>query len=322
MSIPLSLPTHQDLIAPEIETLSVQLHTLLSNESPLIQEVTQHVLQKPGKQLRPSLVFLAAGVCGVITPKAQRAAMLVTLLHQASLAHDDVVDGATHRRGQPAIHTAWGNKIAILFGDYLLTKGLHLATQHQDYDLLDLVTETAQAMSEGELLHLEQVQEGTITEALYLEIIYKKTAHLLGTCCAMGAIAAGAPKDQVAMLRQTGEHLGMAFQLQDDWMDYGTEEQGKPLGLDLQAGYRTLPLIHALEQASPAQRQEVMHILQHQQEDPHKRQEVMDFVRQSPGMAYTHQQMEHYQQKSLDTLTQLSVSPYQQALAALIRAII
>lgn len=312
----------QDLIADEMAVLLEQCHALLASDSLLIQEVTQHIFQTPGKQLRPMLVLLAAGACGKINPKAQRGALLVILLHQASLVHDDVVDGANHRRGQPAIHTAWSNKVAILFGDYLLTKGLHLATQYQDHDLLALVTETAQTMSEGELLNLEHVQNTTITEAIYLDIIHKKTAHLLGTCMAIGASSASASDAHIATLRQAGEDLGMAFQLKDDRLDYGTEEQGKPLGLDLQEGYFTLPLIHALQTASLTQQKEVLHILQHDTNDAGKRKEVMDFVRQSPGMAYTQQQIRQYQQKALGALSQLEPSLYQQALTALIQHII
>jgi len=322
MSTPFSIASVQDLITDELAILSTELHTLLASDSHLAQEVTQHTFQQPGKQIRPMLVLLAAGACGGITPKAQRGALLVTLLHQASLVHDDVVDGATQRRGQPAIHTAWSNKVAILFGDYLLTKGLHLATRHQDYEALNMITETAQAMSEGELLNLEYAQKPTTTEVIYLDIIRKKTAHLLGTCMAIGVGAAGASKTQIATLRQAGEDLGMAFQLKDDVLDYGTEEQGKPLGLDLQAGYFTLPLIHALQTASPAQQKEVLHMLEHHVDDSEKRQEVRDFVRQSPGVDYTRRQMRQYRQKALDTVNQLESSPYRQALAGLIQHII
>ena len=318
----LSLQSIQRLVAPEMEALSAQLRALLSSDSRLLQEVTQHTFQSPGKQIRPMLVFLVAGACGSNTPKTQRGALLVTLLHQASLVHDDVVDGAKQRRGQPAIHTVWNSKVAVLFGDYLLAKVSGLALQHQDDDWLALLNNAFQAMSEGELLHLEQAAQCAINEALYLEVIHKKTAYLLGVCFAMGALGAGAPAAQVGILRQAGEDLGMAFQLKDDGLDYGTEEQGKPLGLDLQAGYLTLPLIHALQEAAPAQQEQVLHTLQQPPNDPGKRQEVMDFVRQSPGMAYTHQKMRQYQQKSLDALGHLPPSPYQQALVALIQHVI
>ncbi len=310
------------LVATEMEALAGQLHALVASDKPLLQEVAQHAFQAPGKQVRPTLVFLVAGACGNITAKARRGAVLVTLLHQASLAHDDVVDEATHRRGQPAIQAAWNNKVAVLFGDYLLAQGMHLATQHQDYDLLPLITETAQAMSKSELHQLEQARHLNTTEEEYLNIIHQKTASLFGTCLALGAIAAGASDAHVATLRQAGEHLGMAFQLKDDWLDYGTEDLGKPLGMDLRAGHLTLPMIHALQQAPIQQQQEVLHIIRHYRKDPLKRQEVLAFVRQSPGMAYTCQKMHQYQQKALYALPHFAASPYQQALMTLIQHIV
>ena len=322
MQPPLPMSPAQPPVAAAMEALADQLRAWVSSDSSLLQEVTQHAFQAPGKQLRPKLVLLIAGACGGITPKAQRGAMLVTLLHQASLVHDDVVDEAMHRRGQPAIQAAWSNKVAVLLGDYLLAKGLHLATQHQDHDLLALIAETAQAMSEGELRQLEHAYQCTATEEVYLDIIHQKTAHLFGTCMAIGAIAAGAADTQVDRLRQAGEHLGMAFQLKDDWLDYGTKDLGKPLGIDLRAGHLTLPLIHALQQAPTQQQQTVLHILKHHSNDPKKQQEVLAFVRQSPGMDYTRQQMYQYQQKALDALAQMAASPYQKALVALIQHIV
>ena len=315
-------PNDSSLIAAEMEALASQLHALVASDQPLLQEVAQHAFQAPGKQVRPMLVFLVAGACGSITAKARRGALLVTLLHQASLAHDDVVDEATYRRGQPAIQAAWNNKVAVLFGDYLLAKGMYLATQHQDYDLLPLITATAQAMSKGELRQLEQARHLNTTEAGYLNIIHQKTACLFGTCWAIGAIAANASDVQVDILRQAGEHLGMAFQLKDDWLDYGTEDLGKPQGMDLRAGHLTLPLIHALQQAPIQQQQAVLHMIRHHRNDPLKHQEVLDFVRQSSGMAYTRQQIQQYQQQALDALPHLAASPYQQGLRTLIQHIV
>ncbi len=311
----------QALITAEMLALEEQVHTLVQNDGHLPQRVAQYAFQVPGKQLRPMLVFLAAGACGGMTAKALRSAVLVTLLHQASLAHDDVVDEATHRRGRPAIHTVWNNKVAVLFGDYLLAKSLRLATQHQDHDLMALIAETVQVMSEGELLQLAQSHTYDTTEAIYLNIIYKKTAHLFGTCLALGAMAAGAPVAQVATLRQVGEQVGIAFQLKDDWLDYGTEDLGKPLGMDLQEGRLTLPLIHALQQAPSQKGKEILHTLRHSQHHPQRQKEVLTFVRQSPGMGYTQKMMLQYQQKALQILANTVTSPYQEALCTLIQYI-
>src|SRR3569623_1243349 len=267
------------------------------------------------------LVLLAAVACGSITPQAQRGALLVHLLHQASLTHDDVIDKATHRRKNPTINTTWNNKIAVLFGDYLLAKILSLATQHQDYNLLNLIAQATQATIEGEILQLENAHTYNTTEAVYLDIIYKKTAYLFGTCLALGAMAAGASNAHVATLRQAGEYLGIAFQLKDDWLDYNSEELEKPQGMDLQAGLLTLPLIHALEQVSLRKQQTILHILKHHSNDPQKQQEVLVFVKKSKGLIYTLQKMHQYQQKALNALTHLATSSYQQALINLIQHI-
>ena len=312
----------QALIANEMLALEEQMQALIKSDDYLLQKINQYVFQAPGKQLRSMLVLLAAGACGSITPRALRSALLVNLLHQASLAHDDVVDEATHRRNRPTINTVWNNKVAVLFGDYLLAKILHLAIQYQDHDLLALITTTIQAMSEGELLQLAQVHTLGTTEAVYLDIIHKKTAHLFGTCLALGAMTAGAPAIQVDSLRQAGEQLGMAFQLKDDWLDYSSEDLGKPLGIDLQEGQLTLPLIHALQQASSQKRKEILYIFEHSRHHPQQEEEVLAFVRQSTGMAYTQKVMLQYQHEALQTLANIAPSPYQKALFELIRHII
>jgi octaprenyl-diphosphate synthase len=307
----------QMLIAADMAALLGKITSLLRSKTPLVQEIGQYAFQSPGKQVRPMLVFLAAGSCGKITPKARRGAVLVTFLHQASLAHDDVVDGATHRRGKPSIHAAFGNKAAVLFGDYLLATTMQLATRYKDYDLLALLTESALAMSEGELLQLENAHTFSASEATYLEIIHKKTGHLFGTCLAAGAIAAGASTEQVTALRQAGEHIGIAFQLKDDLLDYGTKELGKPLGMDLKSGTPTLPLIHALQQSSAHERKEVLHLLAKTTKVPGGQKELLAFVRQSAGMHYTQEMVCQHQQKALRIFANMAESPYQKALVVL-----
>ncbi len=302
--------------------LEAQIRTLIPKDDHLLQQVAHHTFQSPGKQLRPTLVLLAAGACKNITAKALRGAVLVTLLHQASLTHDDVVDEATQRRGKPSINAVWNNKIAVLFGDYLLATGLQLATQHQDYDFLALIAETAQAMSVGELRQLAQTDTCDTTESIYLDIIYKKTAHLFGTCLAAGAMAAGVSAAQVANMRRVGEQIGMAFQLKDDWLDYGIENLGKPLGMDLQGRKLTLPLIHALQQASAQQQREILNNLKNLQNHPQQQEAILTFVRQSPGMDYTQKTMLRYQQKALELLSYTATSPYQKALLLLIQHIV
>ncbi|MEL6153005.1 MAG: polyprenyl synthetase family protein, partial [Bacteroidota bacterium] len=244
-------------IAEEMVALAKQLETLGQAEAPWLQQVIQHWRQAPGKQIRPQCVFLVAGACGKISPKAHRAAALAALLHQASLVHDDVVDEATHRRGHPTVHARWGNKVAVLFGDHLLAKALSLVTQHHDYDLLQCLTEATQAMTQGELLQLSQAHQPETSEQVYLDIIHQKTAHLFGACFVMGALTAKAEEAQVTTLRQAGLHLGMAFQIRDDLNDYRAAEEGKPTGMDIREGKLTLPLIYALQQADAPTRQSI-----------------------------------------------------------------
>jgi octaprenyl-diphosphate synthase len=312
----------QALVAAEMEALSAQIEMLFQHKSHWVQQIAQYVFQAPGKQVRPILVLLVAGACGSVTPKAQRGALLVVLLHQASLIHDDVVDESMRRRAKPTVHATWGNKAAVLFGDYLLATSLRLATQHQDHDLLALISETAQAMSEGELLQLAQARTLDITEATYLEIIHRKTAHLFGTCLAVGATAAGAPAAQVTALRQAGEQVGMAFQLKDDWLDYSTEDTGKPLGMDLKEGKLTLPLIHALQQVPAQDKKKILHTLKHAKYHPQQQEKILSFVRKSRSMGYTQEMMLQYQEKALKTLPNTASSPYQEALRAFIQHII
>lgn len=309
-------------IAAEIRALSDQVSRLIQTACDGMQDVMQYAFQAPGKQVRPTLVYLAARTCGNLTPKTRRGALLVTLLHQASLAHDDVIDEATHRRGRPTIHAIWNNKVAVLLGDFLLAKILHLATQHQDHDLMPLITATAQTMSIGELKQLKQTNRHDTTETVYLDIIYKKTAHFFGTCLAIGAIAAGASALQIATMRQAGDHLGMAFQLKDDWLDYGTEEVGKPVGVDLKEGKLTLPLIHALQQASAHTRAEILRAIKQAQHQPKQREAIIDFVRQSKGMDYTRIMMKQYHQKALRCLPHTTYSLHQEDLRTFIKDLI
>lgn len=312
----------QALIAKEMRTLHAQIHALVQHDEQFIQQVNEHVWEAPGKQIRPMFVFLVAGACGGTNTRALRGALLVTLLHQASLAHDDVVDESSHRRQQQTIHKVWGHKLAVLFGDYLLSKILCFATEHHEHDLLTYIAQTTHAMSTGELYQLAQVRKLTTTEKVYLDIVYQKTAHFFGTCFAIGATAAGAHPTQTAMLRQAGEHFGMAFQLRDDWLDYSNEYCDKPTGMDLRGGKLTLPLIQALRQTNQQQRQEIMHMLQHT--DPQQQSHIINFVRKSNGMEYTQILMHHYlgQARKYMIMAKTKQARYQQGIFSLMQHII
>lgn len=306
------------LIATEMATLAHKVQTWLQSDKYLLQPPIQHCFKVPGKQMRPMSVFLTAGACGGITEATYRGAMLVTLLHQAALVHDDVVDDAPYRRGQPTINTAWGNRMAILLGDYLLAKGLRLATQHKDYDFLERITASAQAMSEGELLQLAHSQRVDFSEEDYLDVIHKKTAHLWGTCFAIGAMATQSPDAQVHPMCQAGEHMGMAFQIQDDILDYGTHDTGKQLGMDLGEGKRTLPLIYALRQANAPVRTQMEQIVQSSQKNTQQRQAIVDFVQTSGGIEYAQRVAGRYCQQALELLQDLPDTPYKMSLLSLV----
>ncbi|MEM6335725.1 MAG: polyprenyl synthetase family protein, partial [Bacteroidota bacterium] len=220
----------------------------------LLDRVVQYVLKRKGKQVRPMLVLLTAKASGGVTQTAYEAASLVELLHTATLVHDDVVDEADRRRGQFSINAVWKNKVAVLLGDYLLSRGLLMALDANAYGLLHTVSDAVRRMSEGELLQLEKSRRLDIDEPTYYKIISGKTASLLSACTACGALSAGATDEQIQRMRQAGEELGLAFQIKDDLFDYGTDDIGKPVGNDLVEKKMTLPLIHALEQAGSSDR--------------------------------------------------------------------
>lgn len=314
------LPTIQTLMTTELKALEAYLCTVLAGEGQWLHQLIEHLLKHPGKQLRSRLVLLAAGASGGITAKTRRGAALVTLFHHASLIHDDVVDEATHRRGTRSINALWNNKVAILFGDYLLAKGLRIAVEHQDDDFLDIISSTMQAMSKGELLQLEKARQLAITEVEYLHIIQQKTAQFIAACCTIGALSANASADQAAMLGKIGEHLGMAFQIRDDLLDYNSAANlGKDTGVDIKERKITLPLLYALQQATEEDRQKILHSLKNHSQEPEKVQAVMTFVHTSGGIGYAQEKMYDYREQALQLLaTCLRPSPYKEAFTSLI----
>ncbi|NNE36346.1 MAG: polyprenyl synthetase family protein, partial [Rhodothermales bacterium] len=223
----------------------------------LLDRIVQYVLRQKGKQLRPTLVLLTARMCGEVSERTYRGAALVELLHSATLIHDDVVDEAERRRGMFSINALWKNKISVLFGDFLLSRGLLLALDSNDYDLLHTMSEAVRRMSEGELLQIEKSRRLDINEETYFRIISDKTASLMSACTVSGAVSVDAPPHTVDQMRQLGEKLGLAFQIRDDLFDFGDRSAGKPIGIDLKEKKLTLPLIHALAKADRSERRRV-----------------------------------------------------------------
>jgi octaprenyl-diphosphate synthase len=314
----------QNRITEELAALNNYLkRSFQETNKSLFDAFIAYLLQAPGKQLRAKLVLLIAGALGNITLQTRRGAALVTALHQASLVHDDVIDEAIDRRGRPSVNAVWGNKKAVLLGDYLLAKAIAMAIEAQDYTLLAMISKAAQAMSEGELLQLEQSSELAITEATYLEIIHKKTASLMAACCSMGALSANATVEQVETMYKIGEQLGMAFQIKDDLLDYlgykDLAKLGKAAGMDIKGKKITLPLIYALQQADEHACQEIRHLISLYSHNPETFQQVVTFVHTLGGITYAQKKMDAYRDKALQLVDSwLQPSPYKKLLAELI----
>jgi octaprenyl-diphosphate synthase len=250
----IKLDALQKPIATELQTFEKKFKEAMKTTTPLLDRITRYILKRKGKQIRPMFVLSAANFCGGISEASYRGAALVELLHTATLVHDDVVDDAYQRRGFFSINALWKNKIAVLVGDYLLEKGLLLSVNNEDHRLLKIVSEAVQQMSEGELLQLEKARKLDIDEAVYFEVIRKKTASLIASCCACGAASAGATEEEIERMRLFGEKIGIAFQIKDDLFDFGFDQIGKPLGIDIKEKKMTLPLIYALQQSNRSEK--------------------------------------------------------------------
>jgi len=257
----------------------------------LLDVVTQYVLRRKGKEVRPILVLLSAGTCGGITETSYVGAAMVELLHTATLVHDDVVDNAERRRGILSINAIWKNRIAVLFGDFLLSRGLVLALENNAYELLHVVSDAVRRMAEGELLQMDKARRLDIDEATYYRIISNKTASLFSACTACGAISASNAPDDVDRMATLGEKLGLAFQIKDDLFDFGGADIGKPVGNDLQERKITLPLIHALQEAGKSESRRIYKIIKKRRKNSGDIKEVSRFVEQHGGLAYAQRAM-------------------------------
>jgi octaprenyl-diphosphate synthase len=291
----------------------------MQSDAPLLNRITHYIVKSKGKQMRPMFVFFAAKLCGGIVESTHRGAALVELLHTATLVHDDVVDNAYERRGFFSINALWKNKIAVLVGDFLLAKGLLLSVNNSEFGLLKIVSEAVQQMSEGELLQIEKVRRMDISEKLYFDVIRQKTASLIASCCACGAASAGADEATIEKMRLFGEKVGIAFQIKDDTFDFGTDDVGKPLGIDIKEKKVTLPLIYALNHADRAERKRIINLVKNHQDDSKKIQEVIDFVNAKQGVQYANQKMMEYQRDAFEILYQFEESEARTGLEQLVR---
>ncbi len=312
----------QDIKTPiqeEMKLFEDKFRGYMKTEVSLLNKIMGYIVRRKGKQIRPMFVFLMAGTCGKIDDTTYRGAALIELLHTATLVHDDVVDDANYRRGFFSINALWKNKIAVLVGDFLLSRGLLLSIDNGDFTLLQIVSNAVREMSEGELLQIEKARRLDITEDVYYEIIRQKTASLISSCCGVGASSVGASEENVLKAQRFGEKVGMAFQIKDDLFDYGNAEIGKPLGIDIKEKKMTLPLIYALNQAGSSEKRNIINLVKNQSHKPRKVQEVIEFVRQSGGIDYTQKVMKRFQEEANEILVTFPDSIHRQALYDLLQ---
>jgi octaprenyl-diphosphate synthase len=315
----LNLKEIQAPIAHEMVEFEKKFRDSMKSKVLLLDKIMTYIVKRKGKQMRPMFVFLSAGVTGKINDSTYRGAALIELLHTATLVHDDVVDDAHYRRGFFSINALWKNKIAVLVGDYLLSRGLLLSIEYEDHDLLKIVSNAVREMSEGELLQMEKARKLDIDEEIYYDIIRQKTASLIASCCAVGACSSGSDSDTIEKMRLFGEKVGMAFQIKDDLFDYGTAEIGKPLGIDIKEKKMTLPLIYALRNASAIEKKQVIYKIKNQSHKTKKVHEVIDFVKNSGGIKYAQQVMEKFYEEALEILHSFSDSTFKNSLNDLVQ---
>ncbi len=283
---------------------------------PLLNRITHYIVRRKGKQMRPMFVFLVAKMVsnGDFNERTYRGASVIELIHTATLVHDDVVDDSNRRRGFFSLNALWKNKIAVLVGDYLLSKGLLLSIDNDDFDLLKLISIAVREMSEGELLQIEKARKLDITEAVYFDIIRQKTATLIAACTGIGAASVGAKQEEIDLMRQFGELIGIAFQIKDDLFDYTDDKIGKPTGIDIKEQKMTLPLIYALNNCSEKDKRWLINSVKNHNKDKKRVKEVIAFVKQHGGIEYTTSKMNDYQAKALEILNKYPNSPYKDSL--------
>lgn len=306
-------------ITKEMEDFEEKFRDFMKSKVKLLDHITNYIVRRKGKQMRPMFVFLTAGVSGGITEASYRGAALIELLHTATLVHDDVVDDSNYRRGFFSVNALWKNKIAVLVGDYLLSRGLLLSVDNGDFDLLKIVSNAVREMSEGELLQIAKARKLDITEDVYYTIIRQKTASLIASCCAVGAATSGANAELIEKMRTFGEKVGMAFQIKDDLFDYGEDEIGKPVGIDIKEKKMTLPLIYALNNATWLDKKKIIYLVRNRNEDKKSVNEVIDFVKKSGGLDYANKVMNQYFDEALELLNTFSESDYKTSLEGLLR---
>ena len=309
-------------ISAELNLFESKFREAMKSSVPLLDTIMTYIVKRKGKQVRPMFVFYCAKLFEGINDSTYRGASMVELLHTATLVHDDVVDDSDERRGFFSINALWKNKIAVLVGDYLLSKGLLLSVKNKDFHLLEIISEAVQAMSEGELLQIEKTRNLNLSEDVYFDIIKKKTASLIASCCAIGAASAGANAEQIKKMHLFGEKIGIAFQIKDDLLDYGEDDIGKPHGIDIKEKKLTLPIIYTINNADKETRRLIINSIKNHNTDKKRVAEVIRYVNEHDGIAYTRKAMLRYKEEALEILNSLSQNEFADKLKLLVNFII
>jgi octaprenyl-diphosphate synthase len=307
-----------NVIENELKVFEGKFKDATRSHVPMLDRIMRYVVKRKGKQLRPMFVFLSAKLCGGINESTYRAASLVELLHTATLVHDDIVDDSLERRGFFSVYALWKNKISVLVGDYLLTKGLLLSLDHNDYRALHILSDAVRKMIEGELSQMEKSRSLNMDEGVYFEIIKNKTASLLASACAAGAWSATNDEIVTEKMRSFGEKVGIAFQIKDDLFDYFSDNVGKPTGNDIKEKKLTLPLIYTLNKVDKSTRRQLIYIIKNQNRKKDKVKLVIDKVIQNGGIEYAVEKMNIYKKEALNILDEFPESETKKALLDLV----
>ncbi len=313
-----SLDVIKGPIAEELIHFEKHFRDSMKSHVALLDTILHYVVKRKGKQIRPMFVFLCAKLFGKTNESTYVAASMVELLHTATLIHDDVVDDANERRGIFSINALWKNKIAVLVGDYLFSQGLLVALKNKDFQTLELLSEAVKSVIEGELLQSQKARRLDITESSYYEIIRQKTASLIASACCVGAASTTEDPEVINKMRDFGEKIGISFQIRDDLFDFGTDDVGKPLGIDIKEKKMTLPLIYALNNASTSEKRKMLRIVKKDHDKKDKVKEVIDFVNQSGGIEYAKEAMLRYREEAFEILHTFPESPARTALEQLV----
>lgn len=305
-------------VAPHMAAFEEKFKGAMKSSVPLLDKITNYIVKRKGKQIRPMFVFLSAQNVGEINESTYRAAALIELLHTATLVHDDVVDDSNERRGFFSVNALWKNKIAVLIGDFLLSKGLLLSLENDDFHILKIVSTAVREMSEGELLQIEKARKLDISEEIYFEIITKKTAALIAACCAAGVASITSDARQIGLAKEFGTLTGIAFQIKDDLFDFGTDDIGKPTGIDIKEKKMTLPLIYALNKSPWLEKRKIINIIKNHNEESEQVNKVINFVHAKGGIEYATTIMHEYKTKALAVLKQLPANAANKSLENLL----